>query len=134
MVSTTTRNATPANHSFPQFHQMSQHTIRSFSTQFREDYDALYSHGCTTGIQTQSDQRSLYFGDNIDIVTFGVNTNKLDRLDDYDLEDNYLDYSEDEFEGWFPTRTNSKNDTTVSVEKMTFHPDPIENHSTSMKE
>ena len=125
------RNVTTKSSFQPRLLHNNLRKIRTFSTQFREDYDHWYSHGWT-GIQTQLDDRTVYFGDdsNNDIITFGVEQTVYEVVDDFlenldsedEVEDLFVDYSEDEFDNWFKTKDISSidDDTIVSVEKFTY--------------
>lgn len=105
---------------------------RTFSTQFREDYDEWYSHGCT-GNQTQSHEGILFYRDKGDdyshyprdmVVTYGVQQpiSELPAVEDidYNLEDQYIDYSDEEFGS---SLFSSGIETIVSPEMMEYHPE-----------
>ena len=103
---------------------VSESTIRSFSTQFREDYDDWYSHGCT-GWETQSDEGVLIFDESNnhnDIITYGVQPVSELQVEgvEYDLEDQDVDYSDEEFESLFAAP--SIDSAIVSPENMEYHP------------
>ena len=99
--------------------------LGKFSTQFREVYDVWYSHGCT-GSEAQSDEEGGFFsGEPLAINKKAIfeTLNIPEILTDeakyvYDLEDQVVDFSDEEFEKLFP----SLNETFVNAEETEYEP------------
>ncbi|CAJ1959078.1 unnamed protein product [Cylindrotheca closterium] len=107
----------------------SQCTVRNLSTNFREDYDDWYSHGCT-GCQTQYNEGIFFYGESNshnDTVTYGVQPISELPVEniEYDLEDQDVDFSDEDFESLFSV-SSSNDDTIVSAENMEYYPNTDE--------